>query len=61
MDEKYDSTSNGAVMGKYKFGPDIIECVMIEKVFWNYKDEIIQKLGTMPGCTESVIQNVSEL
>lgn len=52
---------HGAVMGKYKFGPDIIENVMIEKAFWNYKDEVIQKLGTVPGCTESVIQNVTEL
>lgn len=52
---------HGAVMGKYKFGPDIVENVMIEKAFWNYKDEIIHQLGTMPGCTESVIQNVTEL
>ena len=52
---------HGAVMGRYKFGPDIIENVMIEKEFWNYKDEIIQKLSAMPGCTESVIQNVTEV
>lgn len=52
---------HGAVMGKYKFGPDIIENVMIEKEFYNYKDEIIQKLGTMPGCVESVIKNVTEI
>lgn len=52
---------HGVVMGKYKFGPDIIENVMIEKAFWSYKDEIVQKLGAMPGCTESVIQNVTEV
>lgn len=52
---------HGAVIGKYKFGPDIIENVMIERSFWNYIDEIIQKLSTMPGCTESTIKNVTEI
>lgn len=34
---------------------------MIEKAFWSYKDEIVQKISTMPGCTESRIEDVKEI
>lgn len=49
---------HGAVIGKYKYGPDIIESVMIDKEYWNQKEKIIQMLGMMPGCTESEVKNV---
>lgn len=52
---------HGAVIGKYKYGPDIIESVLIDKAYWKYKDDILQKLHTMPGCTESVVGNVTEI
>lgn len=52
---------HGAVIGKYKYGPDIIESVLIDKAYWKYKDDILQKLHTMPGCTESVVGNVAEI
>lgn len=52
---------HGAVIGKYKFGPDIIENVLIDEAYWSYKDELIQMLGTMPGCTESKVQKITSV